>query len=112
MLTCFYYVAGADFIPGRYTATFTSGATTATASIPIVTDDINEPTEQFSLRLYIDGAGYGMGLQKGNIAVATVSILLSEFAYIYLTYVFQYHVSNNNILDYFGCRCEQLYVYK
>jgi len=70
--------AGADFITGRYTATFTSGATTATASIPIVADDIDEPTEQFNLRLYIDGAGYGMGLQKGNIATATVSILSSK----------------------------------
>ena len=35
---------GADFIAGWYTTTFTSGATTATASIPIVADDIDEPT--------------------------------------------------------------------
>ena len=69
--------AGADFITGRYTATFTSGATTATASIPIVADDIDEPTEQFSLRLYIDGAGYGMGLQKGNVAEVVVTIISS-----------------------------------
>ena len=64
----------ADFTPGRYTATFTSGATTATASIPIVADDIDEPTEQFSLRLYIDSVGYGMGLQRGNITKATAFI--------------------------------------
>ena len=68
-------VAGADFIAGWYTATFTSGATTATASIPIIADDIDEPTEQFSLRLYIDGDGYGRGLERGMIADATVSIV-------------------------------------
>ena len=101
LLVLHNFVAGADFTPGQYTATFTSGATTATASIPIVADDINEPTEQFSLRLYIDGAGYGMGLQKGIIATATVSILLSKFVYIYLTDVrisisCDYNVSNNN----------------
>jgi len=70
--------AGADFTPGQYTATFTSGATTATASIPIVADDINESTEQFSLRLYIDGAGYGMGLQKGNTTEVVVTIISSS----------------------------------
>ena len=83
-LACINFVAGTDFTPGRYTATFTSGATTATASIPIKADDINEPIEQFSLRLYIDGDGYGRGVQKGNAATATVSILLSKFVYVYL----------------------------
>jgi len=68
------YLAEADFTPGRYIATFTSGSSTAIASIPIAADDIDEPTEQFSLILYIDGAGYGMGLQGGNIIRATVSI--------------------------------------
>ena len=72
-------IAGADFTAGRYTATFTSGATTATASIPIIADNnIDEPTEQFNLRLYIDGVGYGMGVQKGGISMATVSIILSK----------------------------------
>ncbi|XP_065909246.1 uncharacterized protein [Dysidea avara] len=70
--------AGTDFIPGQYTATFLSGSTAATASIPIVADDIDEPTEEFSLRLYIDGAGYGMGLQKGFTVIAVVNILLGS----------------------------------
>jgi len=74
-------IAGLDFTAGRYTATFTSGATTATANVPIVADDIDEPSEQFSLRLYIDGAGYGIGLQKGNIATATAIIMLSKFVF-------------------------------
>ena len=72
--------AGADFTAGRYTATFTSGANTATANIPIVADDIDEPTEQFSLRLYIDGDGYGVGVQKGNAAKAVVNIVTSKFS--------------------------------
>ena len=80
-LACINFVAGTDFTPGRYTATFTSGATTATASIPILDGDIDGSTEQFSLRLYIDGDGYSMGVQKGNVATATVSILLSKFTY-------------------------------
>jgi len=78
MITFVSCVAGLDFTPGRYTATFTSGATTATASIPVIADDIDEPTEQFNLRLYIDGAGYGMGLQQGSSKAAIVSILLSK----------------------------------
>ena len=77
--------AGMDFTPGRYTATFTMGATTTTASIPIVADDIDEPTEQFSLRLYIDGAGYGMGLQQGANKAAIVNILLSKFVTLLLS---------------------------
>jgi len=81
LYTIILNIAGLDFTPGRYTATFTSGATTATASIPIIVDNIDEPTEQFSLRLYIDGAGYGMGLQKGNIATATAIIMLSKFVF-------------------------------
>jgi len=67
-------IAGADFTAGRYTATFTSGATTATASIPIIADDIDEPTEQFSLRLYIDGDGYDRGLKKGTVSTTIVTI--------------------------------------
>jgi len=82
----YYLIAGADFTAGRYTATFTSGATTATTSIPIVADDIDEPTEQFSLRLYIDGDGYGRGLQKGGVAEVTVNITQSK-------YVCGYHCS-------------------
>ena len=94
-----YYniVAGTDFTPGRYTATFTSGATTATASIPIVADDIDEPTEQFSLRLYIDGDGYGMGLKKGNIATATVSIGMSQ-CYTYICYSHRIYVTSTLVM--------------
>jgi len=76
-------IAGTDFTPGRYTATFISGTTAATAIIPIVADDIDETTEQFSLRLYIDGAGYGIGLQKGFNTSAIVNISLGMFACIY-----------------------------
>ena len=68
-------LAGEDFIPGRYNATFTPGVTTATTSIPIITDNISENIgEQFCLRFYIDGTGYGLGLQKGCNTTATVTI--------------------------------------
>ena len=74
-ITC-CFTDGADFVSGRYNATFTAGATTATISIVIIDDNIYEPdVEQFNLRLYIDGAGYQLGLYKGNISKATVSIL-------------------------------------
>ena len=82
---CTGSIAGTDFIPGQYTATFLSGSTAATASIPIVADDIDEPTEEFSLRLYIDGAGYGMGLQKGFTVIAVVNILLGIFVHMFVT---------------------------
>ena len=76
MHTSYCFTDGADFTPGRYNATFTVGATTATISIAITDDNIYEPNvEQFNLRLYIDGAGYQLGLYKGNISKATVSIL-------------------------------------
>ena len=74
-IPAFDFVAGADFTPGRYNATFTPGATKATASIPIMIDSIVEETEQFNLRLYIDGAGYGLGLQSGNVRNATAFIM-------------------------------------
>ena len=38
-------------------------------------DGIVEETEQFNLRLYIDGTGYGLGLQGGNVLNATVFII-------------------------------------
>ena len=63
--------AGEDFVTDQYNATFAVRATTATTSIPIRSD---ESDEQFCLRLYIDGTGYGLGLQKGSNAIATVSI--------------------------------------
>ena len=62
--------AGEDFVPGQYNATFAVRATTAAVSIPITADGV----EQFCLRLYIDGTGYGLGLQKGSNANAIVSI--------------------------------------
>ena len=69
-------IADEDFVPGQYNATFTPGATTATTSIPIIVDDISERTgQQFCLRFYIDGIGYGLGLQKGYNTTATVTIL-------------------------------------
>lgn len=71
----FYFVAGADFTPGRYNATFSARATKATTGIPIMVDNIAEGTEQFNLRLYIDGAGYGLGLQNGNVKNATAFIM-------------------------------------
>ena len=75
----FNLLAGADFTPGRYNATFTAGATTATTSIPVIIDDSIEDLEmeQFCLRSYIDGVGYGLGVQKGHNANAIVSILSS-----------------------------------
>ena len=63
--------AGEDFVTDQYNATFAVRATTATTGIPITAD---EEVEQFCLRLYIDGTGYGLGLQKGSNADATVSI--------------------------------------
>ena len=72
-------IAGADFTAGQYTATFTSGTTTATANIPIVADDIDETTEQFILRLYIDGDGYGRGVQKSGVTLVTVNIMPGKY---------------------------------
>lgn len=81
----FWSIDGADFTSGRYNATFAAGATTATTIIPIINDTIYEPNdEQFTLRLYIDGTGYQLGLYKGGISKATVSILGNIITYVHV----------------------------
>ena len=67
-------LADEDFTPGPYDATFISGATSATASIPIFINNTDDEDKQFCLGLYIDGAAYGLGLQKGSNTRATVTI--------------------------------------
>ena len=62
--------AGED--PVQYNATFVDGATNDTISILV--NNTDERVEQLCLRLYIDAIGYGLGLQKGFNAEATVSI--------------------------------------
>ena len=70
-----FYIAGEDFTPGQYNVTFTAGASTATTSIPILINNMNDnETEQFDLNLYIDGTGYQLCLDKGSISKATASI--------------------------------------
>ena len=66
--------AGVDFTPGRYNATFTTGATTATTSIPIIAGGSDEDIKQFSLRLFIDGTAYQQCVFSGNISTATVLV--------------------------------------
>ena len=68
-------IAGADFTPGRYNATFTPGATTAITSIPIIAGNHGEVIKQFSLRLFIDGAAYELCVFSGNVSTATVHII-------------------------------------
>ena len=51
------------------------GATKATTIIPIMTDNLAEDIKQFNLRLYIDGVGYGLGLQSGRIRNAIAFIM-------------------------------------
>ena len=66
--------AGADFTPGRYNATFTTGVTTATTSIPIIAGGSDENIKQFNLRLFIDGAAYQRCVFSGNVSTATVFV--------------------------------------
>ena len=61
-----------DFVPVQYNATFVDGTTNDTVSILV--NNTDERVEQLCLRLYIDATGYGLGLQKGFNAEATVSI--------------------------------------
>ena len=70
----YIFTAGEDYTPGRYNATFTAGATTATTSSPIIASSYSENTEQFSLRLYIDDTAYEQCVFSGNVSAATVSI--------------------------------------
>ena len=73
-LTCILITGGKDFTPGRYNATFTTGVTTATASIPIMAGG-NDDIKQFSLRLFIDGILLQQCIFSGNISTATVIII-------------------------------------
>ena len=67
--------AGVDFTPGRYNATFTTGATTATTSIPIIACGSDEDDKQFSLRLFIDGLAYQQCVFSGNVSTAIVLLV-------------------------------------
>ena len=69
------YTAGSDFIPGRYNATFTVGATSATTNITVLGDNNGKEIKQFSLRLFIDGAAYQQCIFSGSVSTATVTIL-------------------------------------
>ena len=73
--TYFIFVAGADFTPGQYNATFATGATTAIVGIPIIVGGNDEDIKQFSLRLYIDGTAYQQCVFRGNVSVARVFVM-------------------------------------
>ena len=63
-----------EFTPGQYNATFTTGATVATTSIPIMAGDSGGEIQQFSLRLLIYGAIYQC-VFAGNVSKASVFII-------------------------------------
>lgn len=71
----YIYMAESVFPQGRYNATFSPGAATANASIPILTDNHDEEFEQFRLRLFIDGTVYQQCIFSGSVSTATVSII-------------------------------------
>ena len=75
----FIIVAGADFTPGRYNATFATGATTAIIGIPIIVGGNDEDIKQFSLRLYIDGAVYQQCVFRGNVSVARAFVMSGTY---------------------------------
>ena len=75
----FIIIAGVDFTPGRYNATFATGATTANASIPIIFGGNDEDTKRFFLKLYIDGVVYQQCVFRGNISIATVFVMAGIF---------------------------------
>ena len=62
--------AGSDFTAGPYTVTFADGATTATLTIPIATDSLNEGNETTTLTLLASNNGSVRGAQ----ATATLTI--------------------------------------
>ena len=78
----FIIVAGVDFTPGRYNATFATGATTAIVGIPIIVGN-DEDIKQFSLRLYIDGAAYQQCVFRGNVYVARVFVMTGTYVRMY-----------------------------
>ena len=76
MYVCIFIItAGEDFTPGRYNATFTTGANTTNTSIPLISGNYTDDIEQFSLRLYIDDTAYEQCVFRGSISTATVSII-------------------------------------
>ena len=76
-----FHTAGLDFTAGRYNATFSPRATTATTNILISSGGNGEEIKQFSLRLYIDGAAYQQCIFSGSVSIATVSIISPEGIY-------------------------------
>ena len=82
--------AGVDFTPGRYNATFTTGATTATTSIPIIAGGSDEDDKQFSLRLFLDGTAYQQCIFSGNISTATVLVIPGILFFTRFLYVYKY----------------------
>ena len=79
---------GVDFTPGRYNVTFTTGATTATTSIPIITGGSDGDIKQFSLRLFIDGVAYQQCVFSGNVSTAAVFVTPGILFYLH-TFVYR-----------------------
>lgn len=61
-------VAGSDFLPAGGAVTFAPGGGTATVTVPIVGDKLNEPTETFTVQLL---SPQGSRLSKG-VGVGTI----------------------------------------
>ena len=88
--TTYLIAAGADFTPGRYNATFTTGATTATTSIPIIAGGSDEDIKQFSLRLFIDGVAYQQCVFSGNVSAVTAFVTPGILFYSYCIAIANY----------------------
>ena len=74
-MVLYFITTAKDFTPGWYKATFEPGTTIAIAKdIPILSRELDESIEQFTLELYIPGASYKIGIQAGVLNKATVNI--------------------------------------
>ena len=69
---------GSDYEGESFSVTFPAGVNVITFNVPIISDDIAEFDETFTLALEIPSASAAMGVIKGSPDTATVNIMNEE----------------------------------
>ena len=68
-------IVGSDYEGETFSVTFPAGVNVITFNVPIISDNIAELAESFTLTLEIPPASAAMGVIKGSPNTATVNIM-------------------------------------
>ena len=70
MILSYNFTKGTDFTSSRLTATILAGATITTVRVPVMSDNIVEGDEMFSMRLNVPSS-LSPGIVAGSVTSAT-----------------------------------------